>query len=54
MSLHRAFSPWRPGCWRSIDAVPAHADGAHPLEEAQPIDLATALSAPEEFGCLEE
>jgi hypothetical protein len=75
-SLHRAFSPWRPACWRSrtprrrcsgvypterivykklvIDAVPAHADGAHPLEEAQPIDLATALSAPEEFGCLEE
>src|SRR5262249_7557207 len=35
-----------------IDAVPAPADEAQPLEQAQPIDLATALSAPEGFGRL--
>src|SRR5262249_54038873 len=35
-----------------IDAVPPPPDEAEPLEQAQPIDLATALSAPEGFGRL--
>lgn len=35
-----------------IDAVPEPSEGAHPIEQAPPIDLATALAAPVGFGRL--